>query len=190
MRFVLPSSRSGIGHAREDLTERPPASCAIIPHGVAVAACAMRPHGKSTTLSSSDGCAPAAVFILSERASRPTVHAVPAMSRHDQAPENPAGHPCRLIRPRVAAEDLPRVRRLRDVDRPRVRAEPGSSTSGSPLLDVDAKYLVLGTLRSGTWRAGMRERISIEQVKHDTADFVAYMKVEITPRQRAPARRT
>jgi hypothetical protein len=56
--------------------------------------------------------------------------------------------------------------------------------------DVDAKYLVLGTLRSGTWRAGMRERISIEQVKHDTADFVASMKVEITPRHRAPARRT
>ena len=32
---------------------------------------------------------------------------------------------------------------------------------------------MLGTLGSGTWRAGMRERISIEQVKHDMADFVA-----------------
>ena len=45
--------------------------------------------------------------------------------------------------------------------------------------DSDAEYLVLGTLRSGTWRAGMREHISVEQVKRDMADFVAYMKVEI-----------
>src|SRR5689334_15351665 len=90
------------------------------PHGVVVAACAVRLHGESTTVSSSDGCAPAAVFILSERPSRRTVHPVPAMSRHNQAPEDPAGHPCRLLRPRVAAEDLPPVRRLRDVDRPRV----------------------------------------------------------------------
>jgi hypothetical protein len=35
----------------------------------------------------------------------------------------------------------------------------------------------------------MRESISIEQVKHDMADFVAYMKVAITPRHRAPAGR-
>jgi hypothetical protein len=55
--------------------------------------------------------------------------------------------------------------------------------------DVDAEYVVLGTLGSGTWRAGMRESISIEQVKHDMADFVAYMKVEITPRHWAPAGR-
>ena len=55
--------------------------------------------------------------------------------------------------------------------------------------DVYAEDSVLGTLGSGTWRAGMRERISIEQVKHDMADFVAYMKVEITPRHRAPAGR-
>ena len=55
--------------------------------------------------------------------------------------------------------------------------------------DSDAEYLVLGTLGSGTWRAGMREHISIEQVKHDMADFVAYMKVEITPRHWAPAGR-
>jgi hypothetical protein len=54
---------------------------------------------------------------------------------------------------------------------------------------VDAEYLVLGTLGSGTWRAGMRESISIEQVKHDMADFIAYIKVEITPRHWAPARR-
>lgn len=51
----------------------------------------------------------------------------------------------------------------------------------------DAKYVVLGTLVAGTWRAGMRERISIEQVKHDMADFAAYMQVEITPRHWAPA---
>jgi hypothetical protein len=55
--------------------------------------------------------------------------------------------------------------------------------------DVDAEYVVLGTVRSGTWRAGMRENISIEQVKHDMADFLAYMKVEITPQHRAPAAR-
>jgi hypothetical protein len=55
--------------------------------------------------------------------------------------------------------------------------------------DVDAEFLVLGTLGSGTWRAGMRESISIEQVKHDMADFAAYMKVEIAPRHRAPAGR-
>jgi uncharacterized C2H2 Zn-finger protein len=51
--------------------------------------------------------------------------------------------------------------------------------------DVDGSYVVLGTLGSGTWRAGMRQSISIEQVKHDMADLVAYMKVEITPRHRA-----
>jgi len=55
--------------------------------------------------------------------------------------------------------------------------------------DVVAQYLVLGTIGSGTWRAGMRERISIDQVKHDMADFIAYMKVEITPRHWAPAGR-
>jgi hypothetical protein len=32
----------------------------------------------------------------------------------------------------------------------------------------------------------MRERISIEQVKHGMADFAAYMQVEITPRHCAP----
>jgi hypothetical protein len=53
--------------------------------------------------------------------------------------------------------------------------------------DVDAKYVVLGTPGAGTWRAGMRESISIEQVKHDLADFAAYMQVEITPRLWAPA---
>jgi hypothetical protein len=54
--------------------------------------------------------------------------------------------------------------------------------------DIDAEYLVLGTLGSGTWRAGMRASISIEQVKHDMADFVAYMRAEITPRHWAPGR--
>jgi hypothetical protein len=52
---------------------------------------------------------------------------------------------------------------------------------------VDVQYLVLGTIGSGTWRAGMRERISMDQVKHDMADFIAYMKVQITPRRWAPA---
>jgi hypothetical protein len=35
----------------------------------------------------------------------------------------------------------------------------------------------------------VRERISIEQVKHDMADFVAYMKAKITPRHWVPAGR-
>jgi hypothetical protein len=35
----------------------------------------------------------------------------------------------------------------------------------------------------------MRESISIDQVKHDMADFAAYMQVEITPRQWTPAGR-
>lgn len=52
--------------------------------------------------------------------------------------------------------------------------------------DVDAQYVVLGTLEAGTWRAGMRESISIEQVKHDMGDFAAYMQVEITLRHWAP----
>ena len=52
--------------------------------------------------------------------------------------------------------------------------------------DVDARYVVLGTLGAGTWRAGMRENISMEQVKDDMADFAAYMQVEITPRHWAP----
>ena len=55
--------------------------------------------------------------------------------------------------------------------------------------DADGEYVVLGTIGSGTWRAGIRERISIEQVKHDMADFKAYMKVDVAPRQWAPARR-
>jgi hypothetical protein len=55
--------------------------------------------------------------------------------------------------------------------------------------DGDGEYLVLGTLGSGTWRAGIRESISLEQVKLDMADFMAYMKIDITPRQWAPAGR-
>jgi hypothetical protein len=43
-------------------------------------------------------------------------------------------------------------------------------------------YLVLGTLGSGTWRDGMSGGVTLEEVKHDMADFKAYMRVEITPR--------
>jgi hypothetical protein len=43
-------------------------------------------------------------------------------------------------------------------------------------------YLVLGTLGSGTWRGGMSGGVTLEEVKHDMADFKAYMRVEITPR--------
>jgi hypothetical protein len=47
-------------------------------------------------------------------------------------------------------------------------------------------YLVLGTLGSGTWRDGMRGGVTIEEVRRDMADFKVYMRVEITPRHRAP----
>ena len=64
-----------------------------------------------------------------------------------------------------------------------LNAEVRQVVAGS---DIDAKYLVLGTLGAGTWRAGMREIVSIEQVKDDMADFAAYMQVEIRPRHWAP----
>jgi hypothetical protein len=56
--------------------------------------------------------------------------------------------------------------------------------------DVVAEYVVLGTLGAATWQAGMRESISIDRVKHDMADFAAYIQVEITPRRWAPAGRS
>lgn len=49
-----------------------------------------------------------------------------------------------------------------------------------------AEYLVLGTLGSGTWREGMTGGVSLEEVKSNMADFMAYMRVEITPRNWAP----
>jgi hypothetical protein len=42
-------------------------------------------------------------------------------------------------------------------------------------------YLVLGTLGSGTWRDGMYGGVRLAELKHDMADFKAYMRVEITP---------
>lgn len=48
--------------------------------------------------------------------------------------------------------------------------------------DVRATYLVLGTLGSGTWREGMNLGVTIDDVKHDMADFKAFMRVEISPR--------
>ena len=47
-------------------------------------------------------------------------------------------------------------------------------------------YLVLGTLGPDTWRDGMSGGVTIEEVRHDMADFKAYMRVEITPRHWAP----
>jgi hypothetical protein len=49
-----------------------------------------------------------------------------------------------------------------------------------------ATYLVLGTLGSETWRNGMSGTVTIEDVKHDRADFKAYMRLEITPRHGIP----
>jgi hypothetical protein len=53
----------------------------------------------------------------------------------------------------------------------------------APHPAIPPTYLVLGTLGSGTWRDGMRGRVTIEEVRHDMADFKAYMRVEITPRR-------
>ena len=50
--------------------------------------------------------------------------------------------------------------------------------AGGPL-----RYLVIGTLGSPTWRDGVDGGITLEDVKHTMADFKAYMRVEITPRQ-------
>lgn len=52
--------------------------------------------------------------------------------------------------------------------------------------DLEATYVVLGTLGSGTWREGMSRGVTIEAVKHDMADFKALMRVEISPRHWAP----
>jgi hypothetical protein len=52
----------------------------------------------------------------------------------------------------------------------------------APHAAMPPTYLVLGTLESGTWRDGMSGGVTIEEVKHDMADFKAYMRVEITPR--------
>lgn len=48
--------------------------------------------------------------------------------------------------------------------------------------DARTTYLVLGTLGSGTWREGMHRGVTIDDVKHDMADFKAFMRVEISPR--------
>jgi len=47
-------------------------------------------------------------------------------------------------------------------------------------------YLVLGTLETKTWREGMSGHVTIQQVKEQMADFKTYMRVDITPRHRAP----
>ena len=47
-------------------------------------------------------------------------------------------------------------------------------------------YLVLGTLGSVTWRDGMSGGVTVEELRHDMADFKAHMRVEITPRHWAP----
>jgi hypothetical protein len=55
-----------------------------------------------------------------------------------------------------------------------------------PHIEVPPRYLVLGTLGPVTWRDGMSGGVTIEEVRHDMADFKAYMRVEITPRHWAP----
>jgi hypothetical protein len=51
-------------------------------------------------------------------------------------------------------------------------------------------YLVLGTLGAGTWRDGMSGGVTLDEVKHDMADFKAHMRVEIRPRQWIPKGRS
>jgi hypothetical protein len=56
----------------------------------------------------------------------------------------------------------------------------------APHAATPRPYLVLGTLGPVTWRDGMSGNVTIEQVRHDMADFKTYMRVEITPRHWAP----
>ena len=66
-------------------------------------------------------------------------------------------------------------------------AEVNDAIEGlAPHAATPPTYLVLGTLGPVTWRDGMSGRVTIEQVRHDMADFKAYMRVEITPRHWAP----
>jgi hypothetical protein len=56
----------------------------------------------------------------------------------------------------------------------------------APHAATPPAYLVLGTLGAVTWRDGMSGSVTIDEVRHDMADFKAYMRVEITPRHWAP----
>lgn len=56
----------------------------------------------------------------------------------------------------------------------------------APHAATPRPYLVLGTLGPVTWRDGMSGNVTIEQVRHDMADFKTYMRVEITPRHWVP----
>lgn len=56
----------------------------------------------------------------------------------------------------------------------------------APHAATPRPYLVLGTLGPVTWRDGMSGNLTIEQVRHDMADFKTYMRVEITPRHWVP----
>ena len=56
----------------------------------------------------------------------------------------------------------------------------------APYAATPRTYLVLRTLGPVTWRDGMSGNVTIEQVRHDVADFKTYMRVEITPRHWAP----
>lgn len=56
----------------------------------------------------------------------------------------------------------------------------------APHAATPRPYLVLGTLGPVTWRDGMSGNVTIDQVRHDMADFKTYMRVEITPRHWVP----
>ena len=56
----------------------------------------------------------------------------------------------------------------------------------APHAAIPPTYLVLGTLGSVTWQNGLSGGVTIEDVRHDMADFKAYMRVEIAPRHWAP----
>ena len=56
----------------------------------------------------------------------------------------------------------------------------------APHAATPRPYLVLGTLGPVTWRDGMSGNVTIEQVRHDMADFKTHMRVEITPRHWVP----
>ena len=66
-------------------------------------------------------------------------------------------------------------------------AEVNDAIEGlAPHAATPPTYLVLGTLGPVTWRDGMSGGVTVEEVRHDMADFKAYMRIEITPRHWAP----
>ena len=53
--------------------------------------------------------------------------------------------------------------------------------SGVAALNPAPNYLVLGTVATRVWRAGIARDVSLEAVKESMADFKEYLRVDVTP---------